>query len=150
MATTLTIAANAGKDLIIAHIGDSRAYLYRRKRLHQLTRDHTLVQELVAKEIISPQEASTHRMRHVLTNVLGNMAQEIQPEVHKLTLEDGDCLLLCTDGLTDMVSAKTITGILALEETSESTCRRLVDQALRAGGKDNVTVVVGRYRFASA
>lgn len=92
-------------------------------------------------------EVALHRMRNVLTRVLGSPDQPVEPDLLNLTLEDGDMLLLCTDGLTDMVDEDLIQATLDREEDSKTICRRLVEQALEAGGKDNVTVVVARYRF---
>ena len=86
-------------------------------------------------------------MRNVLIRVLGNAEQAVEPDLLNLTLEDQDILLLCTDGLTDMVDEDFIQTTLAGDEDSKSTCRRLVEQALEAGGRDNVTVAMARYRF---
>jgi protein phosphatase len=144
--TTMTLAANIGRDLFIAHMGDSRAYLFRGGKLHQLTRDHTLVRELCEAGIITTAQAATHHMRHALTRNLGG-DRGAKPDVHRVALGDGDSLLLCSDGLTEMVSNDQIAALLAAGETPERTCRRLVDRALAAGGKDNVTAVVARYRI---
>jgi len=143
--TTMTMALSLGKDLLVVHIGDSRAYLLRRGALHQLTRDHTLAQALVEGGVITPQEVSTHRMRHVLTKSLGATSGAKDPDIQEIRLQDGDGMLLCTDGLTEMVPEPTIAAIMGREETAEEACRRLVDEALKAGGKDNVTVIVARY-----
>jgi protein phosphatase len=147
--TTLTLAWSVGKDLFVAHLGDSRAYLLRQGTLHQLTRDHSLAQELADRGLLSQQAVATHRLRHVLTRSLGDHGKDFRPDVQQLVLEDGDCLLLCTDGLTDMVPDATIAAILGSGERAAEVCRRLLDQALEAGGKDNVTVVVARYRLPS-
>jgi protein phosphatase len=147
LGTTLTLACSLGRDVFVAHVGDSRAYLFRGGRLHQLTRDHTLAQVLVDQGLLDKRQARVHRLRHVLTNVLGGSTREVLPEVRPAHLEDGDCLLLCTDGLTEMVDERRIAEILARPERSKDLCQRLVDLALEAGGKDNVTVVVARYRF---
>jgi protein phosphatase len=144
MATTLTMVLSVGKDCFVVHVGDSRAYMWRYGRLYRLTRDHTAVQELADKKLISQAEVATHRFRNILTNALGAMAQSGQPEVHRLTLEPGDRLLICSDGLTDMVDDLQIARALAQEQTSNETCAFLIGQALEAGGRDNVTVVVGR------
>jgi protein phosphatase len=147
MGTTMTVAWSLGADLFIAHMGDSRAYLFRRENLHQLTRDHTLAQELADYGQITQAEVATHRLRHVLTQVLGRETADVKPEVQRLQLADGDYLLLCTDGLTEMVEAGAIAEVLGCGEEAEATCRRLVDRALERGGKDNVTVVMARYRI---
>jgi protein phosphatase len=145
--TTMTLAYSVGSELFLAHVGDSRAYLLRQGRLQQLTRDHTIAQALVDQRLIDRQQAATHRLRHVLTQSLGDHGRHIQPEVRRIALEDNDCLLLCTDGLTEMVADEVIGEVLGSAEAVPAICQRLVDRALEAGGKDNVTVVVARYRL---
>jgi protein phosphatase len=145
--TTMTMTVSLGKNLIVVHIGDSRAYLLREGTLHQLTRDHTVVQALVDLGIISRQEVATHRRRHVLMKSLNAQCGRVEPDVHDVLLAGGDCVLLCTDGLTEMVTNARIAEILGGAESAENTCRALVDEALKNGGKDNVTVVVARYQF---
>lgn len=145
--TTMTMACSLGRELFVAHLGDSRAYLYRKGRLEQLTRDHTLAQDLLDRRAISRTEAATHRFRNALTQSLGDHGREIQPEVMRVALEDGDCLLLCSDGLSEMVSGEAIGTILGSGEPARTVCERLVEAALAAGGKDNVTAVVARYRL---
>jgi len=145
--TTLTMAGSIGRDLFVTHVGDSRAYLLSQGELQQLTRDHTVAQALVDEKMISRREAATHRLRHVLTQALGDHGRDIQPEVFQYTLVDGDCLMLCTDGLTELVDDKVIGEILGSGMPAQTICERLVNRALEAGGKDNVTVVVARYSF---
>jgi len=144
--TTMTLAATLGKDAFITHIGDSRVYLFRKFKPHQLTRDHTLVRQLCEAGMITRAEAATHHLRHVLTRNLGGDTGA-RADVQKLTLDDGDCLLVCSDGLTEMVNDEQIGGILGAGLGSEETCRQLIDAALRAGGNDNVTVIVAKYQF---
>jgi protein phosphatase len=149
MGTTMTLACSIGSDLVLAHVGDSRAYLMRSGELHLLTRDHTLVQELVDRGVVRPEDASTHPFRHVLTRYLGGgKGDVVTEEVQRISLADADQLLLCTDGLTDMVDAKAIGAVLRSAASSKDACQALVDLALQEGGKDNVTVVLARYRFA--
>lgn len=145
--TTLTMAWGLGSDLFLAHLGDSRAYLLRKGRLQQLTSDHTLAQAVVDQGLMDWQQATTLRLRHVLTQSLGDHGRQILPDVTWVALEDNDHLLLCTDGLTEMVDNETIAKLLGSGEPAETICQRLVDRALEAGGKDNVTVVVARYRL---
>ena len=148
--TTMTVAYSIAEELFIAHLGDSRAYLFSEGRLQRLTHDHTLVQVLVDQQLIDPTEAATHGQRHVLTQALGDFGKEIQPEISQTTLKDGDCVLLCTDGLTELVDDETIGEILGGGEAASATSQRLLDQALDSGGHDNVTVVVARYHFPNA
>ena len=147
MGTTMTMAYSIGADLLLAHVGDSRCYLFRRGLLCQLTRDHTLAHAMAEFGQIPKETVARHRLRHVLTQVLGTGTGELRPEVELLTLEDGDCLLMCTDGLTEMVDDSTIAAVLDRAADSKKGCRLLLDLALEAGGTDNVTVLVARYRF---
>jgi PPM family protein phosphatase len=150
MATTMTLASSLGADLVVAHVGDSRAYLFRGGTLHRLTRDHTLAQELADRGGGLPPASVLRRLRRVLTNALSAGAADVRTEVHRLRLLDGDALLLCTDGLTDMVPEEAIADALGRPETAADTCRVLADRALEAGGRDNVTVVLARYRIPGA
>jgi serine/threonine protein phosphatase PrpC len=147
MGTTLTLACSLGAKLAIAHIGDSRVYLFRNGRLLRLTRDHTLAQALADAGAISPEEVATHRLRHVLTNVLGAGEAKVKAELHELELLDQDQVLLCTDGLSDMASEADVAAVLEESLTAAAACEALIDLALKGGGKDNVTVALGRYRL---
>jgi protein phosphatase len=149
MGTTLTIAWNLGPQLFLAHAGDSRAYLLRGGTLHRLTRDHTLAQALADAGQVPAEEVATHRLRNVLVKWLGG-GKDHEPDVQRLPLADGDWLLLCSDGLTDMVDDATIADHLRSAQDAASTCGRLVERALERGGKDNVTVALARYRFLPA
>jgi serine/threonine protein phosphatase PrpC len=141
MGTTLTALSLLGAEAFIVHVGDSRAYLFRDGKLEQLTQDHNVAQELVRQGLIRPEEARTHRLRHVLTNVLGGKPG-VEGEVVKLRLADGDRLLLCTDGLHGSVPDDQIGEILGRIPSPEEACRDLVEAALSRGGRDNVTAVV--------
>jgi serine/threonine protein phosphatase PrpC len=148
MGTTMTLAANLGTSLIIGHVGDSRAYLFRDGRMCQLTRDHTLVQSLVDMGQLTPDQAARHPCRHVLTASLGGGGHSYEGDFQRLWLADGDQLLLCTDGLTNMVGGAAIMAALRGAASSDEACQALVAAALNNGGKDNVTVALARYRFA--
>ena len=141
MGTTLTALSVIGADAFIVHIGDSRAYLFRDGRLEQLTRDHTVVQELVDKGVLRPEEARTHRMRHIITNAIGGRPG-VEGEIVKLRLLDGDRFLLCTDGLHGSVRDDEIAAVLVRHPGPEDACVALVEAALSRGGRDNVTAVV--------
>jgi protein phosphatase len=145
MATTMTLAYAVNDELFIAHVGDSRCYLMRNGVLFRLTNDHTLVDEMVRHGMIKPEDVPNHRLRHVVTNVVGGNDRGVKVEMHKLPLESRDCLLLCSDGLTEMVTDQEILKVLAAEEDPVAACEKLVDRANEAGGKDNVTVVVARF-----
>jgi serine/threonine protein phosphatase PrpC len=147
MGTTLTAVRSLGRDLMITHVGDSRAYLLRAGGLHRLTRDHTFAQLLIDTGQCTPGDATVSRHRHVLTNALGGTIENVQVDTDQLQLEDGDRLLLCTDGLTDLVDDQTITNILRETTRSSDACERLVQRALDNGGRDNVTVIVAAYQL---
>jgi len=146
-ATTLTVAFTTGDDLFVAHVGDSRAYLFGNGTLQQLTTDHTLVQTMVNQNLISRHEAATHQLRHVLVQALGDTGHELRAEVLRARLEDGNILLLCTDGLTEVVGDDDIRLVLGGDDDAKTMCQRLIDLAIGAGGPDNITVVVARYRL---
>jgi protein phosphatase len=147
MGTTMTLGYSLGADLFLGHVGDSRAYLRRGGDLHQLTRDHTMAQALADAGLVPPEEVGRHRLRHVLTRALGGSGPDVLADVNRTRLRDGDDLLLCTDGLTEMVEDAAIGAVLGRAATAQAACQELVELALRGGGKDNVTVVVARYRF---
>jgi len=149
MGTTMTVGYSIGRDLFVFHVGDSRAYLFRDGKLRQLTRDHTHVQKLVDAGMITREEAATHRLRHVLTNAIGGKEKAIDVDVLRLELADGDRLLLCTDGLTEVVDDDEIADVLGRGKAPEIVCRSLVDLALERGGPDNVTVVTARFRTSA-
>jgi PPM family protein phosphatase len=145
MGTTMTGAYSFGDDLFILHIGDTRAYLFRQNKLKRLTHDQTVAQALADAGAISPEQVSTHRLRHTLTSVLGGASKKIQMEIRHVRLLDGDRLLLCSDGLTDMVSEQEIAEVMTATEDSTGACEKLTNIALENGGKDNVTVLLARY-----
>lgn len=148
MGTTLTLAYSLNDVLYVAHVGDSRCYLCRHGTLYRLTRDHTLVEEMVRHGALQAEEAAQHRWRHVITNAVGGDTPGVKVEVHRVQLEGGDRVLLCSDGLTEMLSEDEINDILRTEAAPEQACRRLVTRANESGGKDNVTVVVAHFLAA--
>jgi protein phosphatase len=147
MGSTVTAARNLGRVLQIAHVGDSRAYLLRDGELTRLTRDHTYVQWLIDSGKLSREAAERAASRHVLVNAVGGVNDSVYVDVQHLPLANGDRLLLCSDGLNDLVDDETIRTLLLDAATAEQACRVLVDRALAAGGRDNVTVVVASYRW---
>ncbi len=149
MGTTLTVAYSFCSDLFVAHVGDSRAYLFREGRLHRLTHDQTVAQRLVDQGVLPPEALATHRYRHILTDALGGSSPHLNKELQHYRLADHDRLLVCSDGLSDMLSDDSIAEVLQHGDAPNEACRELVDRALAAGGKDNITVVVGKYSFAN-
>ncbi len=147
MGTTMTLACSLGFNMVICHIGDSRAYLFRQGKLNQLTRDMTMAQELIAAGTLTPEQAVTYRFRHVLTQCLGGHGMA-SAEAQHVVLLDGDRVLLCTDGLYDMVKNERIAEILEESSQPQVCCEALVNAALAGGGKDNVTVALAQFQHA--
>jgi serine/threonine protein phosphatase PrpC len=145
MGTTLTASYSSGVDLFVIHVGDSRAYLYRDGKLLQLTKDHTVAQAMADAGYIAHEEIRHHIKRNVLTNFLGGHHGKVKADVRWLRLRDRDRLLLCSDGLNDMVDDASIARILNTHDQPPDAAQSLVDEALDRGGRDNVTVIVARY-----
>ncbi|MBB4935558.1 protein phosphatase [Lipingzhangella halophila] len=141
MGTTLTAMLWSGPRVALIHIGDSRAYLLRDAEFGQITHDHTLVQTLVDEGKISEEEAESHPQRSLLLRALDGRSQ-VEPDTSILEAKVGDRYLLCSDGLSGVVSKETIRETLVAEDTPDAAARRLIDLANRGGGPDNVTAVV--------
>lgn len=141
MGTTCTLALFEGEQLHLAHVGDSRAYLLRGRDLTQVTEDHTLVNRMVREGRLNPDEAERHPQRSIITRALGVDA-EVDVDELSLPVEEGDRLLLCSDGLTSMIERAALHETLASEDGPESVVDRLVELANQAGGEDNITVVL--------
>ena len=142
MGTTVTAIMRARNKLILAHIGDSRAYVLRDGRLSQITRDHSFVQSLIDEGRITEDEASTHPQRSVVTRVLTG-APDDEPDIGAREARRGDRYLLCSDGLSGFVAADTIEEILGAPSPPGRAAEDLISLAMRAGAPDNVTVVIG-------
>jgi protein phosphatase len=142
MGTTLTMAFASNWRLFVAHAGDSRAYLYSGNKLQQLTQDDTVTAELARRGVLTSPDQDHHPWRHVVTNFLGGKEQGVRAELHSLDLHAGDVVLLCSDGLTEMVPEEHIAAILGTEKTPQGASECLVAEANKRGGKDNVTVIV--------
>lgn len=139
MATTWTSAYVVPPQAIVAHVGDSRAYLFRCDRLQQITRDDTVAQELADAGV--PTEAVA-QFTHVLTHSLGGESTQVDMKIYPCPLQPGDRLLLCTDGLSGYVSEAAMCDVLRRDSDPQSACDTLIQCALEQGGKDNVTVIV--------
>lgn len=142
MGTTLTAVLVRDEHVHLAHVGDSRAYLYRDGALSQLTTDHTLVEQLVQEGRLSREEIATHPQRSVITRAIGVEPTVDVDTLQPLALQPGDRLLLCSDGLTGPVDEDTIAGILGGVEDPHAAVDQLVDLANTEGGPDNITVVL--------
>jgi protein phosphatase len=148
MGTTLTLAFVSGCVLFVVHAGDSRCYLFRGGLLRQLTTDHTIAAELAREGVIKVADIPRSPFRHVVTNVIGGKNVGVNVEVQKVGLKAGDKVLLCSDGLSDMLDDERIARILAEESDPETACARLVAGANTAGGPDNITAVIARFETA--
>jgi protein phosphatase len=141
MGTTVVMAIVEGDRFTIAHVGDSRAYLVRDGMLRQLTEDHSMVAELVKAGVITPEAAETHPYRSAISRSLGQF-KEVETDTSEHEFLSGDCVLLCTDGLTRFVSAEDILEqILAYDDPQEAS-QALIDVANDNGGRDNITVIL--------
>jgi PPM family protein phosphatase len=149
MGTTLTAAYLDGSALAIAHVGDSRAYLFRDGSLTRLTQDHSLVDELVRRGKLSEEEAAEHPQRSIITRALGP-EPEVEVDTWTYPVRGGDVLLLCSDGLTSMVSEERVAEILQDSQRLNDSAQALIDEANRAGGRDNITVVLARLEDVEA
>jgi serine/threonine protein phosphatase PrpC len=145
MGTTLTLAFVCGWTLFVVHAGDSRCYLLHKGTLRQLTIDHNVAAEMARRGMIKPEEVRHHHFRHMVTNILGGTETGVRVDMQRIDLEPGDAVLLCSDGLTDMLPDDNLTAILAAEREPQRTCEQLVAQANAQGGKDNITAIVARF-----
>ncbi len=144
MGTTLTLAYGVNSDLYIVHVGDSRCYLLRDGNLQLLTRDHTLAQEVLDSGTVASENVN-RRFFNMVTNAVGGNRPGVRADVIKLRVASGDALLLCTDGLSHMVPHERIAEILNASSEAKPVCEQLVAEALKEGGRDNVTVIVGYF-----
>ena len=141
MGTTLTAAMLEGERLLIAQVGDSRAYLLHKGHLQQITRDHSLMADLIEAGQITPEEARVHPNRSVITRAIGSDIH-MRPDIYELNVDAGDRILLCSDGLSSMISNNAIESIMRRQSDAQHCADELVTAALENGGADNVTVVV--------
>lgn len=139
MATTCTALVICQDRAVIAHVGDSRAYRLRGSDFIQLTRDHSLVNELLGKGLITEEESKNHPQANIITRALGSQ-NEVEVDIVEVPVERGDCFCLCSDGLSNMVSDQTIAETLYSKSPTES-CEILVELARQRGGYDNISVV---------
>jgi len=145
MATTLTVAYTVGLRAFLLHVGDSRIYRLRSGRLEQLTRDHTVAQGMLDAGQITADQLRHHARRHVLTNVLSGRPGDVVPDISSFQLQHGDRLLLCSDGLNEMLPDDAIATILLQHPDPDDAANALVQEANNRGGRDNITAVVANY-----
>ena len=139
MGTTMVAVTLAGREAVVAHVGDSRAYLVHEDRCSQLTTDHSRVAEMVRMKIITPEQAATHPSRSMLTRSLGGEPM-VQVDIGKHPVEHGDVLVLCSDGAWDLVSRSELTDMV--KGDPRAAAQQIVDLALKRGAPDNVTVLL--------
>lgn len=148
MGTTATLVAIARRRLVCAHVGDSRAYLFRRGVLRALTRDQTMAEWIRQSGALSPDAAAEIGGSHVILQAVGS-SERLDVALSEVTLEDGDVFLVCSDGLSGVVDDAVVAGVLARGEDPSRAAETLVEAALARGGPDNVTCIVGRFTPAS-
>jgi len=142
MGTTITVVWPIANDkIVIAHVGDSRIYLIRDNKIKRLTRDHSIIEEQIDQGLITEKQVPDSQVKNIITRCLGYDSL-VQVDVNELELENDDTLLLCSDGLTNMVSDEEILTILSTKEKLATMCDKLIETANRKGGKDNITVVL--------
>ncbi len=141
MGCTAEAAAFLGRRYVVGHVGDSRTYLFRRGQLRQITKDHSLVQQQLDEGIISQEEARNHAFRNIILRAVGT-DERLVVDIVRGELHEGDCLLLCSDGLTDMVDDHAIETVLSRPLPISQKVESLVDLARSAGGYDNITAVI--------
>ena len=144
MGTTMTAALALGAQLLIGHVGDSRAYLRRGRALMQLTTDHSIVGQLIAAGRLQPEQARNYEHRNVLLQALG-VQPRVGPEIVHAQLRAGDVLLVCSDGLTGPIADDMILELMLRYQDPVRCCRALTEAACAAGGPDNVTVAIARF-----
>jgi protein phosphatase len=151
MGTTITAAIvdAASEEVCIGHVGDSRAYRLREGKLEQLTRDHSLVEEMRRKGQITDAQAEDHPQRSIITRALGP-EPEVEVDVHTVAAAPGDVFLICSDGLTTMIDEKRIAAVLNEADSMSAAVGALVEEANRAGGRDNITALLFRLEDAAA
>lgn len=140
MGTTLTMVVIVGERVTVAHVGDSRLYLIRDEMIQQITEDHTYICELIKNGTLTREEAEFHPRKHVITRAIGS-SPDLEIDMLNLEIQEEDILLLCTDGLTNMICDDEIYRIAKANEP-EAACKGLIEAAKSKGGEDNITVIV--------
>ena len=148
MGTTIVCAVLSETLASVGHVGDSRMYLLRGNNIEQVTRDHSWIDEQLKQGILTPEEARKHPLRNVITRALGSK-DEVLVDVEDHKLQDGDILLMCSDGLTGMLEDEEIKDVVRQNQDDlNRACKSLIDNANARGGDDNVTVILVRYTAA--
>ncbi len=143
MGTTLVVAVFRDNRVLLGHVGDSRCYRLREGKLQQITRDHSLLQEQIDAGLITPEQAAFSANKNLVTRAVG-VEDTVLLETHQHDVQHGDVFLMCSDGLSDMLDDDGIAQVLQQHDSLESSTRALIDAANDAGGKDNISVILGR------
>ena len=143
MGTTLVLAVFRDNRVLLGHVGDSRCYRLREGKLQQITRDHSLLQEQIDAGLITPEQAAFSANKNLVTRAIG-VEDTVLLETHQHDVLDGDLFLMCSDGLSDMLDDSGILQVLQQHDSLESGTRALIEAANDAGGKDNISVILGR------
>lgn len=143
MGTTLVVGVFLASTLVLAHVGDSRCYLWRDGELSQVTKDHSMLQEQVDAGVLTAEQAAVAPGKNLLTRALG-VEETVRVEIHNYAVHDGDLYLMCSDGLSDMLDSRAISAILAGAEPLSTMASQLVNQAKDSGGRDNITVLLAQ------
>lgn len=144
MGTTVTMAYLLWPRMFVVHAGDSRCYLHRAGSLRRLTTDHTIAQQLIDSGALVSDDTALAKWRHVLWNCVGGSDRQVRPEVLRSSLEEGDIVLICSDGLTGMLDDAQIATIITAAATSQMATQQLIEAANDAGGQDNISAIVCR------
>lgn len=140
MGTTLTMAVIVGSKVTVAHVGDSRLYIAQSDSMRQVTQDHSYIEELIKNGTLTREEAESHPRKHVITRAIGS-SKDLEVDILDFEATEGDVLLLCTDGLTNMICENEIYSIIKDSEPQKA-CEQLIEAAKSKGGEDNITVIV--------
>jgi serine/threonine protein phosphatase PrpC len=140
MGTTLTMAVIIGSKVTVAHVGDSRLYMAHNDTMQQMTQDHSYIEELIKNGTLTREEAERHPRKHVITRAIGS-SRDLEIDILDFEAQEGDVLLLCTDGLTNMICENEIYNIIKDSEPQKA-CEQLIEAAKSKGGEDNITVIV--------
>lgn len=141
MGTTLTAALVIGENMYVAHIGDSRCYIINTRETIQITKDHSVVQQLIDTGVITPDQAHMHPRKHEITRAVG-FSHDIYPDLHQIKLYANDNILLCSDGLCSVLPSTTISETIISSSTTDQACRDLTALANLAGGPDNISIII--------
>lgn len=143
MGTTVTIAMVNKSTVLIGHVGDSRAYMLKDGKLKRITNDHSLVAEMVKSGTITELEAQNHPQKNIITRALGT-SESVEVDIEAISIGDNDTIVLCTDGLSNMICDSKIEEILLNNEDVQAAAKELISLANKLGGYDNITVVIGK------